>query len=187
MYVWEAGIPKGFTLKIIGIHGPIGSGKTTSARMIRTLLPGTSRILPFSAPLKRIAIEMGWNGKKDAKGRKLLQILGTDVGRNLISPKIWVTKWNDQIYEKNVDYLIADDIRFKNELARIHELSGLTIKIKGRMGLSPTIPSHKSEKEIEDKYFHYCIDNSGTLEELNLDCTEIISAAIKSNFKFLAS
>lgn len=171
-------------MNIIGIHGPLGSGKSTTASILSNLFaPYSVRILPFSDPVKRIASLMGWNGKKDKKGRKLLQFLGTECGRNLIKKDIWVKKWTYEIYEEPVDYLIADDIRFKNELAQIHKMHGLTLKIKGRSDYG----EHESEKEIENKYFHFCVDNSGTKDELTMELQEIVDAAIKCNFKFPVS
>jgi len=171
-------------MNVIGIHGPLGSGKSTSALLISDMLaPYSVRILPFSDPVKRIASLMGWNGKKDKKGRQLLQFLGTECGRELINKNIWVRRWMDELYEKPVDYLIADDIRFKNELAQIHKLQGLTLKIKGRSEYG----EHNSEKEIHDKYFHFCVDNSGTKDELMMELREVMDAAIKCDFKFPVS
>ena len=73
---------------LFGIHGPAGSGKTTMAKgLIGALLnhdDATHTILPFAKPVKDVARNMGWNGEKDEKGRRLLQLLGTECGRECI-------------------------------------------------------------------------------------------------------
>ena len=79
---------------IIGIAGKAGAGKTTLAKMLVEELAKTTEIktiiLPISKSLKDFAIKLGWNAKKDKRGRKLLQLLGTEIGRNLIHKNLWV-------------------------------------------------------------------------------------------------
>ncbi len=79
-------------MHIIGIHGPLGGGKTFLANEIKDCFNGVV-ILPFAKLLKDFAFEMGWDGKKDPKGRRLLQLLGTECGRKCISQDIWVKHW----------------------------------------------------------------------------------------------
>jgi hypothetical protein len=56
-------------------------------------------------------------------------------------------------------------MRFINEINMITELNGVTLKIKGR-GYTNIDTAHQSEKIYSDNYFHYIIDNSGTLLDL---------------------
>lgn len=119
-------------IHLIGITGKMGSGKTTVANILANK-PGNIEILPFSKPLKDIAYQMGWDGQKDIKGRRLLQLLGTECGRECISQDIWVKKWIAVAYPKAKvshtfgrsaynNIIIADDVRFDNEEFGINKL-----------------------------------------------------------------
>jgi hypothetical protein len=75
----------------IGLSGAAGAGKDTAADAI--LAQGPFYVDHFAADLKRIARDyFGWDGKKDERGRKLLQLLGTEVGRAWYEG-IWVEKY----------------------------------------------------------------------------------------------
>ena len=80
---------------VIGFSGVMGSGKTLAADSLAALLQHTGhtcQTFAFADELKRIArTEFGWDGEKDAKGRKLLQVLGTEAGR-VYNSDIWVEK-----------------------------------------------------------------------------------------------
>ena len=82
----------------IGFSGPCGAGKTTAAdmmaEMLKPLVPVYRR--NFSDKLKEVAEFMGWDGEKDERGRRLLQLLGTEVGRGY-DPEIWVKHWHAAI------------------------------------------------------------------------------------------
>lgn len=154
---------------VVAIAGPLGSGKSTLGRLISAHYP-TCKVLPFAYPLKQAAINIGWDGKKDAKGRRLLQLLGTELGRQCIDENIWVNKWEAQRSSakgESVDIVIADDMRFQNEINHILYLRGITIKILGRDAYeTEEQKDHASEKGLEDKYFDFIWDNSGTLEDM---------------------
>lgn len=51
------------------------------------------------------------------KNRRLLQLIGTEIGRNSIAEDIWIQRAKDYIRENTsfLDYVISDDVRFNNE------------------------------------------------------------------------
>lgn len=137
---------------VIGFAGRAEVGKTTIANALATNLRqrGLSvSVAPFAAPVKRIAREMGWDGAKDAKGRRLLQLLGTECGRECIGPDVWVDLWRreniggpkllDAIFgqecNRQHDVYIIDDVRFANEAAMIRELDGPVYEVRRRSRL----------------------------------------------------
>jgi len=78
-------------MKIIGITGKAGSGKSTVAACLMAELRNRfypARRLAFADPLKSICRQMGWNGVKDKRGRRLLQIIGTEAGRECIGQDV---------------------------------------------------------------------------------------------------
>ena len=161
-------------MQIIGIAGRAGSGKSEVARMVRDLvLPRKAWGIAFADELKAIASdEFGWDGKKDERGRRLLQVLGTDCGR-AYDPQIWVKRWRDELYEVNEsfrpDYIIADDVRFENEAAEIHRMGGVVVRVNRPIidGVTDCPPDdHVSEQPLPQDCIDYTIRNDGTLEQL---------------------
>ena len=120
--------------------------------------------------------------------RLLLQLLGTDCGRNIIHPNIWVnalmseykitesyrgvilnkgvftdTDWKSN----NAPNWIITDMRFPNELKAVKDRDGITIRVNryditGQGKLNP----HSSETALDDAKFDYEIINDGTIEDL---------------------
>jgi len=127
--------------------------------------------------------------------RKLLQLLGTECGRNIIHPNIWTNslfadykgvkapngKWGGHIKYPN---WIITDVRFPNEAKAIKDRGGIIIRVnrfteeqkiafaKTRAGRSNNSlqlvlkNQHPSETALDDYEFDYVVDNNGTLEEL---------------------
>ena len=161
----------------VGFFGKAGAGKTTACNMLKDIhKPKPCLILPWAGELKRIARdEFGWDGKKDDKGRKLLQVLGTECGRMYGGDQFWVNKWQEKV-NKFVDpyrtmvsppiLILNDDTRFDSEAQRIREKGGAVIEIFGREIDLGVNSSHSSESGINTNYIDYRIDNSGSMEEL---------------------
>lgn len=174
----------------IGIHGPDGSGKSTVAAIIEQhcmLKNVPVLVLPFAKPLKDYARMLGWNGEKDAKGRRLLRLLGTECGRECIDTDLWVKKWAKMANDFGQQYVdcvvISDDMRFFNEYIEIRKQPiSITIKLKGRgTRLKGPLSSlrywvmqklgllHRSEKQLPDYMFEHVIHNVGSHAMLRTD------------------
>ncbi len=122
---------------IIAVIGLATHGKSTVAERLRGLLPRTRiLVIPFAKGVKDEAQRLGWNGKKDEKGRKILQYLGTEVCRN-IDPDYWTHLWLRTYNKESVGYdlVVCDDLRFENELKLIQDLESYIIKIKKPMSM----------------------------------------------------
>lgn len=169
-------------LHLVGIHGLAFSGKSTLATKLSIVLENKGYEvlrLPFAQPLKKIAHEMGWNGKKDEKGRRLLQLLGTECMRECIDPDGWITLWMRHVkrqYRMLSEVpigglkglvVIADDMRFLNEAACFEQ--GVRIKVSAireiraarAKALGEALPAdgvHASERELVDVLFSSAID-----------------------------
>jgi thymidylate kinase len=107
--------------------------------------------------------------EEEMTARTLLQTLGTDCLRNNLHEDVWVNALfseykSPKMSEKYPSDWIITDVRFENEIKRIEELGGITIRIN-RINNSP-INAHPSETSLDDWNFKYIIDNNGTLEEL---------------------
>lgn len=122
--------------KVIFVSGKVGSGKDTFIeRYFQTrkdLDHGYFATYTFANELKRMLINAGWDGKKDLKGRKLLQSVGNafreyqkDYWVNFIKHAIdkemslFVDNNDSEIYNVDVIYLVMTDCRYKNEICDI--------------------------------------------------------------------
>jgi len=180
---------------IIGITGDMGVGKTTAANIVADITNGV--IVPFAKPLKDYARSLGWDGQKDSIGRKLLQLLGTECGRNCICQNIWVDKWLNEIAETmdnavkgDSPIIICDDLRFNNEAKAVKAKYGYIIRITGRRrGLVTTRLGkwylnfkrwcgliHKSEQGINNCYVDFVIDNRRNKTWLEEELKRILEA-----------
>lgn len=157
-------------------------GKSYAARMIVKILDEHNKsasILPFAKGVKDFAYDLGWDGVKDVKGRRLIQLIGTECGRDCISFNLWVDKWRVHYYNiirENPNILIvADDVRFWNEAAAINNMGGFVIKIEGKKSIFDIFKRrHISEKGVDKNFIKYTIDNS----EKNHDKLEVILRSI---------
>lgn len=116
--------------------------------------------------------------------RLLLQLLGTECGRDIIHPNIWVNSLFADYKTKKIDIpfgsgtrtekfepkWIITDLRFPNEFEAVKERGGITIKVhrdlhKGNAHIAP-IP-HESETALDNETrWDYIIDNNGTIRDL---------------------
>ena len=104
--------------------------------------------------------------------RKLLQLIGTEGGRDLIHPDIWINALFSS-YTKDSKWIIPDT-RFDNEAKAIKDKGGIIIKVERDVGITDT---HASEKGISDKYVDIVIDNNGSMEDLVEEVKTILYAS----------
>lgn len=107
--------------------------------------------------------------------RKLLQLLGTECGREIIHPNIWVNAlFNDYKPTPQYPYWVITDVRFPNEADAIRERGGIIIKVNRKHGYNTPdgkwkempINYHESERALDNYDFDYVIENDTTIAEL---------------------
>jgi hypothetical protein len=159
---------------IIGLTGKAQSGKDTVAKMISEIYETTN--VKFADTIKQmVAIVLGvdvelledstYKNKMSHLGvtpRYLLQSLGTEWGRELISENIWVDATMDTIDYHTKGNIVISDVRFPNEVASVRSRGGIIIKIERPSQASED--AHTSENQNLD--FDYLIINDGTIEDL---------------------
>lgn len=162
------------------ISGKATSGKSTAAQVILENFTAVS--FAFADEVKRIACEFRWDGKKDARGRRLLQRTG-DIGREYDS-NLWVNRAIKKAkgyapYPRDA-ICIFSDCRYPNELDRVRQemYNVVTMRIE-RDGVEKL--DHTSETAL-DSYgsWDIVIENNGTLEEFKSKIMEAIKCYLKS-------
>jgi energy-coupling factor transporter ATP-binding protein EcfA2 len=167
-------------MRLIGFTGPMGCGKSTAIECLRQL-HGPTHLFKFAQTLYDLQeliygrIEHVYQRPKGfVKDRKLLQWLGTDWGRETLSPTIWVDLWKADVSSTLEHYprhfLVCDDVRFDNEADAIHELGGVVVSITAdraleRITTANGIQNHKSEAGIRPELIDHVLTNNGTLDE----------------------
>lgn len=120
--------------------------------------------------------------------RLMLQLLGTDCGREIIHPNVWVNSlMADYRQEIDVNHFksfkgedsniifpswIVTDTRFPNEAEAVLNRGGLLLRVERGDGKTGT---HPSETALDGyKGFHYTIDNNGSMDELLIKVERIL-------------
>ena len=169
---------------LIGFMGAAGAGKDTAAA---TLPAERWEILKFAGPLKAMLRTLLQRAGADSDltydmiegdlkntpspllggrtPRYAMQTLGTEWGRDLIHPDLWTITTENQIRETLPEYNVAvTDVRFANEVATIHRLGGVLIRIT-RPGLVVDL-THPSERFVATLPVDGEIVNDGSFEDL---------------------
>jgi len=117
-------------------------------------------------PLQDVINSFGWNGYKDSiysdEIRRLLQILGTDCGREQLYENVWVDACLSDL--KNDGKYVVTDVRFPNEMYAIKERGGTVWRVT-RHGVGPA-NDHSSENALTGRLFDNAILNNGDLDGL---------------------
>lgn len=160
---------------IVGLSGYARSGKDTVAGLlldyerrafadaIRQALYVLNPYLGNNLTVADLVDEYGWEvAKSDSEVRRLLQVLGTEVGRKMIHNDIWVTMATKDLNPD--DKVVFADVRFPNEAQAIKDLGGQIWRVN-RPEAEP-VNAHTSETAMNDWPFDAILTNDGTLEDL---------------------
>jgi len=112
--------------------------------------------------LSKLVSQDGWEQTKlkYPDCRRLLQRIGTEMGRNIIDPDLWVNLGMINAAPNTV----FSDCRFLNEAKAIKNSGGIMLRIR-RPGYKP-VNNHISEVGLDGFSFDDFIDNDGTIEDL---------------------
>ncbi|SVB74990.1 uncharacterized protein METZ01_LOCUS227844, partial [marine metagenome] len=164
---------------IVGIHGKMGTGKSTVADSLVEVLKDefniNSTIKSFASPIYNLIsllfdetveeIKLNKNTLVRPRSfmgqrtyRELLQNVGMFV-RDNADVDIWINALfgnvNDKIIQDwtcNYKWWIIDDLRFQNEFKRIKDIGGINIKVNRDItnNLDDDIKNNGSEVDLDD-------------------------------------
>lgn len=182
--------------RLIGLYSPAPqSGKSSVAAYLTSY---GYRTVSFASPLKAMVrsflAHAGYThdqmddlfgpAKKEqilpelgVSPRHLLCTLGTEWGRECISPDVWLKCWqrNVKYYLDNDLPVVCDDVRFPNEAELIRKLGG-ELWMVTRPGVRRR-GNHASEGSLDGyAYFDRRLSNAGSLMELYQAVRRVIDA-----------
>lgn len=137
--------------KIIALIGLNGSGKSTVANMLKTVIEETGRtaaVISLATPLKAIAANnCGYDESKKREGhREILERLAADI-RYYLGNEVFVYALMDKIVQMSEDYIIIDDMRWFIEADIISAFNELHI-IKVNTSNEPTESDYRRLDEL---------------------------------------
>jgi len=111
--------------------------------------------------------------------RKVLQTLGTEWGRELINPDLWLLRaerYLDSISKLSLDTIVViTDVRFDNEAEFIIHQGGVVIEVL-RPNSTKQVLEHKSEGGVKDIYVRHTLNNDSGLIQLKLEVLRLMGA-----------
>lgn len=128
---------------IIAFTGLAGAGKSTAALHL-TNNRGWHR-LRFAGPLKAMMAALGLTAAEIDGDRKehpcdllggktprwAMQTIGTEWGRQLIAPDLWIRAWQHALAQVPAGVpVVVDDCRFPNEAAAVIAAGGILVRIE---------------------------------------------------------
>ena len=208
---------------IVGLLGFIGSGKGTAGDILKDL--GFTPV-SFAKGVKDVAAEMfGWPRHllegdteasriwreqpdifwskefgKDFSPRLALQLMGTEVGRDIFHKNFWVIKMKKYFLSNPNQNFVITDVRFQNEIDFVHSHRGILIEIQ--RGIKPHWYSiaasanrgdYKAIRHMEEAGIHpsewswiggqidHVIANDGSLDELKNNIMKCLTRSYGSS------
>ena len=163
---------------VIGLTGPIGSGKDTLARALSKRLPELVAVMKFAGPLYKMAAVIDplidpnmsqeakatplWDKEGEPTRRKLLETLGTEWGRSL-RDGLWTELLRRQIEASTALIVVVTDVRFPDEAELIRSL-GYLVHLKPEWECRRT--GHVSDSRLDPQYPDYqLVLNEGDIDD----------------------
>jgi hypothetical protein len=167
---------------IIGFAGRAGAGKDSAAQALYYAFGCDVAVFAFAEPLRSmidalldyaniIAVDGMSRAEKEAhidllgaSPRRLLQTLGTDWGRHMIKPTLWVDILRQRVADRAANFrmMLVTDVRFDDEAELIHQLGEVWLIERD----VPGVEAHISEAGISPALITRRVRNDGTLNDL---------------------
>lgn len=157
---------------LIGLSGWAGVGKDTVGGILSTLGFENRAI---ANRIKNEALAQGWSGRKDDKGRALLQRVGAE-GRQQHGELFWI---EPLLTPPLPDLLVITDVRQPAEALEVKINRGFVVRVER----PDTVPAlgHPNETMLDDWPFDWWLVNDGTVAGL-CDQVEGMLYALKWRF-----
>ena len=144
--------------------------------MILLMFPRTpKKVLYGPSKLRSTEIPGAFKDGVPLTYRKLLQELGTEVGRGF-KEDIWIDVLNykmEKAEKKGYLLFVVTDVRFRNEFDMVKNSGYTMIRIKRNEQLQMNHSSEMEQESISDDEFDFILDNNGTKDDLRANILKI--------------
>ena len=160
---------------VIVINGSGGVGKDT----LCDLAAKHYKVKNISSitPIKKIAAECGWDGRKDDQSRKFL----SDLKRICVEYNDYPTRWALSEYldfQKSDDEIMFVHIREPEEIKKFvlaTESTAKTMLIRGGERMKKSAYGNVSDDSVENYIYDYYFVNDKTLDVAEVDFCKLLS------------
>jgi len=159
-------------MRVIGLLGRAGSGKSTAARYLRD--HHGADVTGLAVPLKEMAREI-WEFSSDQlygdaavkervderwnmSPRTVMQRLGQSARQHL-GPKVWINGLRLAINASHAQFVVVEDVRYENEAQAFAEAGWSVVKIVNPMRESEADSNHPSEAQVDTAMYDYLVVN----------------------------
>jgi hypothetical protein len=174
--------------------GSAFAGKSTCADILGGIAKSDSLVndkFSLATKVKELAVQFGWDGKKDERGRALLQAIGNtarsydqDVFARTLLERV---EFSDSY---PYDMICIDDWRFPNELSFIRNnllYKPVTIRVlrpDAPIKLEGDLALDESERSLDNHEFDYVVENfEDSLDKLHNDLYDIYATEVLNNIR----
>ena len=176
-------------MKVICISAKAQHGKDAVANFMKEYLEAKGQrvlVTHYADLLKYICKTFfNWDGKKDEKGRTMLQVVGTERIR-AEDPNYWVAFVASILcfFEDQWDYVLIPDTRFPNEIDYLKDtgFDVLYIRVIRENFESPLTEEqqkHPSETALDDYEADVLLYNDSTLENLKFSVERLTDVLVQ--------
>lgn len=129
-YFYLKGEEAHHNMVIIALSGKQGSGKSTIATGLGY------PVMKYAGPLYEmhdacVGVMAKYGVKLMAKQGRLLQLLGTEWGRQVLGEDVWVRVMDGQLAKASaLPVVVIDDVRFPNELEFLKSRGALCVRLE---------------------------------------------------------
>ena len=172
---------------VIGITGKAAAGKGAAASFLEGFTEIGFADPMYAGVVAMTGVEESWLRDRKRKEmpiphlgkspRQLLQTLGTEWGRLMVHPEIWLMQAARRIHAIDGNVVLTD-LRFDNEAEMLKEEFGAVIWKVERPGAA-TCVGHTSEAGISPRYIDHIIGNWGSLDDLRKGVERAQNATLK--------
>lgn len=147
--------------KVIVINGMGAVGKSTFISLCHEIDP---RVIETSTVdfVKEIALQAGWDGTKDQKGRRLLSDIKDALERYDDIPN----KKIDEFIQSHPDNIIFVNAREPHNIAYYQKKYEAISVLVTNPNAKQVQGNHADANVYDYEYYDFCINNKGTLAEL---------------------
>lgn len=170
-------------LPVVALAGRARVGKDSAADVLYRAIPHSYRY-SFADPIRAMlnagfGIDMNdpeWIASKedpipwlaDRSPRQLMQTLGTEWGRELVHPDVWLMAATARL--RPSDTMIVSDVRFDNEATWVRAQGGCLVHVHRTNAprIAGEARGHASEGGVAVEDGDWILYNDGTLRDLQL-------------------